>query len=143
RPALALLALCGGGAANKGEYQQCAPEGGKAGHHGRNPPAFPKCYRFPGRVSTWRVYFSGNAQANITPPPLVITYWRPSSSYVMGELCMFWPWPACQSVLPSLVRSASTLPCASPVKIRPEPVVSTPAPAPLGPSSWLHLILPV
>ena len=45
---------------------------------------------------------------------------------------MLCPWPACQSVLPSLVRSASTLPCASPVKIRPESVVSTPAPAPFG-----------
>ena len=27
-----------------------------------------------------RPYFSGNTQANITPPPLVSTYWRPSSS---------------------------------------------------------------
>src|ERR1700730_15115595 len=88
-------------------------------------------------------YACGSAHANSTPPLLVTRYWRPSSSYVIGELTMCEPEPACQSVLPSLESNAKKVPRASPVKVRPESVVSTPAPDPSGPSSWLQRILPV
>ena len=60
-----------------------------------------------------------------------------------GRTRMCEPEPACHSVLPSLESSASKLPYASPVKVRPESVVSTPAPSHSGPSSWLQRILPV
>ena len=53
---------------------------------------------------------------------------QPSCSYKGGE--------------PGFVL-ASTLPAASPVNVRPESVVSTPAPDPSGPNSWLHRIFPV
>src|SRR5579863_1069922 len=87
-------------------------------------------------------FASGRAHANSTLPLLVMMYWRPSSSKLMGELCMGEPVPACHRVLPSLVSSASTLPELSPVIVSPESVVMTPAPEP-PPSSWIQLILPV
>src|SRR4030081_1722928 len=77
-------------------------------------------------------YVCGSAHANSTLPLLVSKYWRPSSSYVIGELWMREPEPACQSVLPSLESNARKFPRASPVKVSPESVVKTPAPDPSG-----------
>src|SRR5580698_4526207 len=107
-------------------------------------PKRPQLNQLSGKVRLqFKIHHCGSAHENSTPPALVTTYCRPSNSYVIGELCIGDPAPACHSVFPSLVRNAKTLPCASPVKINPESVVRTPAPAPLGPRSWLHRILPV
>ena len=51
--------------------------------------------------------------------------------------------PACHSVVPSLVRSASALPTESPVNVSPDSVVSTPAPDAPSPRSWFQRIFPV
>jgi len=49
----------------------------------------------------------------------------------------------CHNVAPSLVRNAITLPGTSPLKVRPDSVVSTPAaPAP-SPMGWFQTIFPV
>src|SRR5437870_5939903 len=95
-----------------------------------------------GRPEGLHYGFSGRAHANKAPPPPTRTYWRPSSSYVIGPLPTR-PMAACQSVAPSLVRRPSTLPAESPVNVNPESVVSTPAPDAPSPRSWLHRILPV
>src|ERR1700731_5294362 len=79
--------------------------------------------------------FSGRAQANRSPPLSTITYCRPSSSYVIGEFPTC-PMAECHSVAPSLVRRAMTLRAESPVKVRPESVVRTPAEAQPPPRSW-------
>src|SRR2546429_9434820 len=86
--------------------------------------------------------FSGSAQANNAAPLATITYCRPSSSYVIGEFPTS-PMAECQSVAPLLVRSAITLRTASPVKVKPESVVRTPAAAPPPPRSWFQRIFPV
>src|SRR6516165_4244521 len=88
-------------------------------------------------------HISGSAQANRTPPLLVNTYCRPSSSYVVGELTMGAPEPACHNVLPSVESSARKLPEVSPVNVRPESVVNTPAPGLPGPTSCVQRIFPV
>src|ERR1035438_935191 len=85
---------------------------------------------------------SGRLQANRTPPPLVKTYCRWSSSYVIGELAIWPPVPACHRVVPSLVSRARALPLESPVNVTPESVVNTPAEAP-SPISWRQRIFPV
>src|SRR5204862_7647314 len=76
----------------------------------------------------------GSAKAYRTLPPPTTTYCRPSSSYVIGELPTR-PIPECHSAAPSPVPTASTLSAQSPVKIRPESVVSTPA-LPTPSPSW-------
>jgi hypothetical protein len=86
--------------------------------------------------------FSGSAQANNVPSLATITYCRPSSAYVIGEFPTY-PMAECQRVAPSLVRRAMTLRTESPVKIRPESVVRTPAAAPPPPRSWFQRIFPV
>src|SRR5258708_1382890 len=86
--------------------------------------------------------FSGSAQANKAPSLATTTYCRPSSSYVIGEFPTC-PMAECQSVAPSLVRSAITLRTESPVKVKPESVVRTPAAAPPPPRSWFQRIFPL
>ena len=49
----------------------------------------------------------------------------------MGELAIPTLVPACHRVLPFPVSSAMTFPYASPVNVKPESVVSTPAPEPV------------
>ena len=48
----------------------------------------------------------GSAHANRTKPLLVIMYWRPSSSYEIGELCIGDPVPACRVRIGSLFVGA-------------------------------------
>src|SRR5262245_44377832 len=92
-----------------------------------------------------RIYFaifSGSVHAYHTLPPPTSRYCFPSSSYIDGELPTR-PIPECQSVLPSLVRSAMTLLAESPENVTPVAVVSTPADGSPPLRSCSHLTLPV